>query len=163
MSSRRKCEKRHIGFLTSIYRDGTSRTVCRFAPQILRQQLLHCVPRKTQKLGMCCGCCDALPGSELGQSRRSRDISEESGLPPAPDLSRRRSYPPLWAASGLMRCHKNVGVPPPPAREPGVGFPTSCQREVPNLPIIERQQGCHRRASPASSIRLLSVRARLAR
>src|SRR5262249_44948346 len=35
MSSRRKCEKRHIGFLTSIYREGIGQTVCSFALQIL--------------------------------------------------------------------------------------------------------------------------------
>src|SRR5580693_10642565 len=48
MSSRRKCEKRHIGFLTSICREGISQTVGSFALQILRQELLHCIPRKTR-------------------------------------------------------------------------------------------------------------------
>src|SRR5580700_6287424 len=48
MSSRRKCEKRHIGFLTSIYREGISQTVRSFALQILRPELLHCFPRKTR-------------------------------------------------------------------------------------------------------------------
>ena len=50
MSSRRKCDKRHIGFLTSIYIEGISQTVCSFALQILRQELLHCF---REKLGMC--------------------------------------------------------------------------------------------------------------
>ena len=49
MSSRRKCEKRHIGFLTSIYIEGISQTVCSFAAN-LRQELLHCF---REKLGMC--------------------------------------------------------------------------------------------------------------
>src|SRR3977135_1781167 len=48
MSSRRKCEKRHICFLTSIYREGIRQTVCSFALQILRQELLHRIPRKTR-------------------------------------------------------------------------------------------------------------------
>ena len=56
MSSRRKCDKRHISFLTSIYRDGTTQKVCSFALHILRQERLHCIPRK---LDMCGGCCDA--------------------------------------------------------------------------------------------------------
>jgi len=50
MSSRRKCEKRHIGFLTSISRERISQTVCSFALQILRQELLHCF---REKLGVC--------------------------------------------------------------------------------------------------------------
>jgi hypothetical protein len=50
MSSRRKCEKRHIGFLTSIYIQGISQAVCSFALQILRQELLHCF---REKLGVC--------------------------------------------------------------------------------------------------------------
>src|SRR5215468_1696073 len=32
MSSRRKCEKRHISFLTSIYREGMTQKVCSFVP-----------------------------------------------------------------------------------------------------------------------------------
>src|SRR5258708_26134320 len=48
MFSRRKCEKQLIGFLTSIYRERISQTVCSFALQILRQELLHCIPRKTR-------------------------------------------------------------------------------------------------------------------
>jgi hypothetical protein len=64
MSSRRKCDKRHISFLTSIYREGTTQKVCSFALHILRQERLHCIPRK---LDMCGGCCDALLASEMGQ------------------------------------------------------------------------------------------------
>src|SRR6476659_11448088 len=32
MSSRRKCDKRHISFLTSIYREGMTQKVCSFVP-----------------------------------------------------------------------------------------------------------------------------------
>jgi hypothetical protein len=46
MSLRRKCEKRHIGFLTTIYGEGISQTVCSFALQILWQEPLHCIPQK---------------------------------------------------------------------------------------------------------------------
>src|SRR5215470_9129040 len=38
MCSRRKCDKRHISFLTSIYREGTTQKVCSFALHILRQE-----------------------------------------------------------------------------------------------------------------------------
>src|SRR5262245_60964482 len=79
MSSRRKCEKRHIGFLTSIYREGISQTVCSFTLQILRLELLHCIPRKTRHV--CGGCCDALPASEMGQTRSFADIGSMSGSP----------------------------------------------------------------------------------
>ena len=34
MSSRRKCDKRHISFLTSIYGEGTTQKVCSFALHI---------------------------------------------------------------------------------------------------------------------------------
>ena len=34
MSSRGKCDKRHISFLTSIYREGTTQKVCSFALHI---------------------------------------------------------------------------------------------------------------------------------
>ena len=47
MSSRGKCDKRHICFLTSIYREGTTQTVGSFALQILRKKLLRYIPRKT--------------------------------------------------------------------------------------------------------------------
>jgi hypothetical protein len=68
MSSRRKCDKRHISFLTSIYREGTTQKVCSLALHILRQERLHCIPRK---FDMCGGCCDALLASEMGPERQN--------------------------------------------------------------------------------------------
>src|SRR5262245_47001838 len=83
MSSRRKCEKRHIGFLTSIYREGIGQTVCSFAANFADKNFSTVF---REKLGMCGGCCDALPASEMGHSRRSR-FGRESACPPISDIS----------------------------------------------------------------------------
>ena len=66
MSSRRTCDKRHISFLTSIYREGTTKTVCSFAPQICDKSLSTVFRENSTCAG---GCCDALPASELGLGR----------------------------------------------------------------------------------------------
>jgi hypothetical protein len=51
MSSRTKCDKRHISFLTSIYRGGATQKVCSFCPPPLYsaktrhvRRLLRCTP-----------------------------------------------------------------------------------------------------------------------
>ena len=48
--------------------------------------------------------------SELGHSRRFRDVRDMSGLPPNNRHFRTRSALRIWATSGLMRCNKNGAV-----------------------------------------------------
>src|SRR5580658_6423488 len=75
MSSRRKCDKRHISFLTSIYRDGTTQTVRSFALQILRQELLHSIPRKTRHVPWLLRCTPCFRnGSRTTDLRWSRRV-----------------------------------------------------------------------------------------
>src|ERR1700752_5235943 len=75
MSSRGKCDKRHISSLTSIYREGTTKTVCSFAPQICDKSLSTVFRENSTCAG---GCCDALPASELGQKRRGGPLRPQA-------------------------------------------------------------------------------------
>jgi hypothetical protein len=49
---------------------------------------------------------EALGDIGVGSERHFRDVREESGLPPTPDLSRRRSEPPLRANCRLVHRSK---------------------------------------------------------
>src|SRR6516162_1699520 len=93
MSSRRKCEKRHIGFLTSIYREGTSQTVYSFALQILRQGLLHCIPRKTRHVRWLLRCTPFFRDGSFPAGAVKASCSDISGPPRKLTQIRRRAGP----------------------------------------------------------------------
>src|SRR5215813_15223304 len=102
MSSRRKCEKRHIGFLTSIYREGTSQTVCSFALQILRQEPLHCIPRKLVHCAVVVAMHSMLPRwVRLGKARGEHN---ESGLPPKADIRADMDLRRFVPQATFLRC-----------------------------------------------------------
>jgi hypothetical protein len=48
--------------------------------------------------------CNARPDHTLGHSRRYRDVRDESGLPPNPDVVRHLGEPPLRASTGHICC-----------------------------------------------------------
>src|SRR6266436_6573895 len=47
------------------------------------------------------------PMSLVGQERHFRDVREESGLPPTPDILQHRSKPPLRGMCGRLRVGKS--------------------------------------------------------
>jgi hypothetical protein len=67
MSSRRKCDRRHIGFLTSIYRNNPNGMYLCAAIFAKNFSIVF-----REKLAMCCGCCHAPPASEMGHGRPIR-------------------------------------------------------------------------------------------
>ena len=79
----------------------------------------------------CLECCDVHSESELGQSRRFRDIRGMSGSPSTTDLRlivRHGSEGPNWTSPVVRRTvilHGHRGVRSPRARQAGTGAPCS--------------------------------------
>ena len=69
-------------------------------------------------------CADTLAPctSEMGQTRRFREVLGMPAYPPTPDMLPRRRERSKRAMNGLMRCNKTSALPLPPARQADVVF-----------------------------------------